>query len=129
MNKEQGSAGPGSFMHMVTAAAGVGMKAQEEPRHKCKGSQAQESNLPEATAPSPWSIKNDNTSEKQDLFGTENQVWRSIFLSFREQRISPPHPMSGRVAVGDWLDNVDVWMTQVTTKDPHLGLQMETTEF
>lgn len=37
--------------------------------------------------------------------------------------------MSGRVAVGDWLDDVDVWMTQVTTKDPHLVLQMETTEF
>lgn len=53
MNKEQGSAGPGSFMHMVTVTAGVGMKAQEEPRRKCKGPQAQETNLLEATAPSP----------------------------------------------------------------------------
>lgn len=34
MNKEQGSAGPGSFIHMVTATAGVGMKPQEEPRRK-----------------------------------------------------------------------------------------------
>lgn len=39
---------------------------------------------------------------------------------------SSPHVREGG---SGWLDNVDVWMTQVTTKDPHLGLQMETTEF
>lgn len=59
MNKEQGAAGPGSFMPMVTATAGVGVKravsgkAQEELRHMCKGREAQEMNLLEATAPSP----------------------------------------------------------------------------
>nr|BAC31380.1 unnamed protein product [Mus musculus] len=40
-------------------------------------------------------------SEKQALFETENQAWRSIFLFFKEQQIKAPLPVPRSAAVGD----------------------------
>lgn len=106
MNKEQGAAGPGSFMPMVTATAGVGVKravsgkAQEELRHMCKGREAQEMNLLEATAPSPWSTKNDEISKKEDLKTNFEEAF-SFSSGNNEETLLTPHPEG-------WLDCIDV---------------------